>query len=544
MGTEMETTAGKDGGSMAAGPASAVATNAETELKLAVPPGDLERLRSSPVLKQRGAGRAVTKTLESVYFDTGGFDLMRRLVTFRVRRVGERYVQTLKTAPISAGGLTRSEWEWPVAGPEPDLSVITDGEALEQLGTVGAGDLRPVFTSHVRRTVRVIDGGDSAIELAFDTGEIRLPDGGVVPLSELELELKRGDPAALFELARLLAAAAPARVEQRSKAARGFALASGTLDEPVKAEKLALDAEDTVETALCRVMRACLAHVAANEASVLKGTDPEGVHQMRVALRRLRSAFSLFRPFLPRDQHDALVAEVKWLGSSLGPARDWDVFLGDLLAPVTHAMDAANGHGRPLVDDLRQLEQAAAARRDRAYEAVRGAVLSQRYTAFQLRFAAWLEGRGWREQRVDETSVRLFEPVRGLADGLLAKRHRKARKLGKGFAGLSVDDRHQVRIALKKLRYASEFFRALYEDKAARRYIQQVAAFQDALGHLNDVATATRLMHDLHEDGGTPAPGEARAAGIVIGWHARGVAEGEERLLTLWREFADTKPFW
>ncbi|NYZ14763.1 CHAD domain-containing protein [Azospirillum sp. RWY-5-1] len=526
------------------GGAAATAPNAETELKLAVRPEDLERLRAAPLLKQRGAGRAVTKTLESVYFDTDDFDLMRRLVTFRVRRSGERFVQTLKTAPTSAGGLTRGEWEWAVAGPEPDLSVIAEAEALEQLGTVGAGDLRPVFTSHVRRTIRVIDGGEAAIELAFDTGEIRLPGGGTVPLSELELELKRGDPAALFELARLLASVAPLRVESRSKAARGFALASGTLDDPVKAEKLALDPEDSVETALCRVMRACLAHAAANEASVLKGTDPEGVHQMRVALRRLRSAFSLFRPFLPADQHDGLVADVKWLGSTLGPARDWDVFLGDLLAPVIDAMDAAGGHGRPVVGDLRQLEEAAKARRDRAYDAVREAVLSERYTGFQLRFAAWLEGRGWREQRVDERSVRLFEPVRGLADELLAKRHRKARKSGKGFAGLTVDERHQVRIALKKLRYASEFFRALYEEKAARRYIQQVSAFQDALGHLNDVATATRLMHDLHEDGGRPAAGEARAAGIVIGWHARGVTEGEERLLALWRDFADTKPFW
>ncbi len=519
-------------------------SNRETELKLAVRPDDLAKLRSSPAISARAKGRAVTRTLESTYFDTVDMALMRRMVTLRVRKQGERFVQTLKGAADGASGLSRAEWEWPLAGPAPDLAVIVEPEAQDLLGAVDAADLRPVFASHVKRTTRLINGGESAIEVAFDTGEIRIGDGTAAPISEIELELKAGTPGALFDLALDIAKLAPVRVESRTKAARGYMLAAGEADRPFKAEKMALDPSVTVEGALCRIVRACLAHAVANEGAVLSGKDPEGVHQMRVALRRLRSAFALFRPFVPPEQHAWMVGEVKWLAGELGPARDWDVFLTELLAPVHAAMEAANGHGKPLAADLAQLAEAAEARRARAYARAREAVLSERYTQLQLRLGAWLEAKGWREQPVNEQSVRLFQPVHELADQLLHKRHRKARKTGRGFARLCVDDRHQLRIAMKKLRYAADFFRTLYDDKATKRYLQQLSTFQDALGRLNDVATATRLMHGLHDDGSKAAPGEPRAAGVVIGWHARSVAESESRLVDLWRSFADAKPFW
>jgi len=528
-------------------PARAMAedTNRETELKLAVRPEDLGRLRGAPVLKERGKGKAVTRQLESTYFDTPDLRLARRRVTLRVRRQGAQYIQTVKGAVADDGGLSRDEWEWPVPGPAPDLSVITEPAALQQLGTLAASDLEPVFASHIRRTVRILNGASSTIELAIDEGEIRTMAGAVQPVAELELELMGdGDPADLFAVALELAKVAPLRVEVRTKAARGYALASGEADGPVKAEKLALDPSVTVEGALCRIVRSCLNHLAANEACSLKGADPEGIHQMRVALRRLRSALALFRPFVPPEQYDWLVGEVKWLGGHLGPARDWDVFLTELHAPVRDAFEKAGEHGAAQVGELHALEHAAEARRQRAYQGAREAILSARYGAFQLELTAWLEGRRWRGQPVNEQSARLFEPVDTLAGDLLAKRHRKARKAGKGFAALSVDDRHQLRIALKKLRYAAEFFRPLYADKAARRYIQQLAGFQDALGHLNDVATATRLLRDLHDDGSPAAPGERRAAGIVIGWLARGMVDAEPSLVAQWESFEDAKPFW
>lgn len=530
-------------------------SNRETELKLAVSPDDMEKLRSSPAIAARATGKAATKTLESTYYDTADRRLAARLVTVRVRKVGDRFLQTVKGAP-DRDSLGRAEWECPVDGPTPDLSRVTDAEALDLLGPVGESDLLPLFTTVVERTTQLVtmgkgdaDGdadGESAagIEIAFDRGDIRTPDGGSVPISEVELELRSGSPAALYDLALELAKAAPLRLDPRTKASRGYALADGQGVEVVKAGKLELDADTTVEAAFARILRTCINHMAANEAAAVAGEDPEGVHQMRVALRRLRSALALFRDFIPADQYDRLAGEVKWLAGKLGPARDWDVFLTELLEPVRWSFHRADGHGKPLLDDIDALAAAARAKRDRAYEAAREAILSERYTAFLLKAGAWVESRGWRAQRVSERSARLFEPVEALADHMLTRRARKARRAGQGFADLSVAERHELRIALKKLRYAAEFFRSLHDDKPARRYIQQLSAFQDALGHLNDVATATRLLHELHDDGSRPAPGEPRAAGIVIGWHARGVTDAEAALVGLWEGFAGAKPFW
>lgn len=522
-------------------------SNRETELKLAVRPDDMARLRSAPAIASRAKGKASSKTLESTYFDTADRRLASRLVTLRVRKAGNRYLQTVKGA-AGPDGLGRAEWECPVAGPEPDLSLITAPDALDLLGPISAAELRPLFTSHIQRTIRNVTVGEgesaSSIEVAFDSGDIRTPEGASVAVSEVELELKQGSPAALYDLALELAGTAPLRLDTRTKAHRGYALAEGRGDETVKAGKLELTPDITVEGALARIVRACVAHLAANEAVSVEGKDPEGIHQMRVALRRLRSALALFRPFVPADQYGWAVGEVKWLAGNLGPARDWDVFITELLEPVRDAFHRADGHGKPVQDDLDALAAAAGAKRDRAYDSGRAAILSERYTTFLLRLGSWVEGRGWRAQPVSEHSARLFEPVEDLADHLLSRRHKKSRRAGQGFAELSVTDRHKLRITLKKLRYAAEFFRSLYDDKPARRYIQQLSAFQDALGHLNDVATATRLLHELHDDGSRPEPGEPRAAGIVIGWHARGVIDAESTLVGLWEGFAGAKPFW
>ena len=126
----------------------------------------------------------------------------------------------------------------------------------------------------------------------------------------------------------------PLAVENRSKAERGFALARGDRAAPVKARPAALSTEMSVEDAFKAVIWASLAHLQANERGMLEGADPEYLHQMRVALRRLRSAFSVFAPLFPAETIAPIAAELKWLAASLGPARDWDVFMTETLPPV------------------------------------------------------------------------------------------------------------------------------------------------------------------------------------------------------------------
>jgi len=507
----------------------------EIELKLTVSPESFERLKSHPALG--GRARMTTKTLESTYFDTADFDLSRREATLRVRKVGQGFTQTVKGA-AEAGSIARGEWEWAVGGPDPDLSVVADAEPARLLGPVKPEDLRAVFTTVSKRGVRKLLRDGAEIEIAFDQGELRLPDGGSAPLCEIELELKSGDPRALWDVARAVVDAEPIRIEGRTKAARGFALAAGRLDGAVKSGGVRFRPDATVEEAVRVVFGSCLTHLMGNEACVLGGDDVEGVHQLRVATRRLRSALSLFRPVLPRADYFRFLGDVKWLAAALGPARDWDVFHDELIEPVRLAMGAESA------EDFLALDAAITRRRAAAREAARAAIASPRHARFQIDFGEWLESRGWRRQEVSEDSVRLFNPVVDLADALLDRRHRKAKRVGRNFAALSTARRHELRIALKKLRYAAEFFQSLHEPHLVRRYIARLSGLQDALGHLNDTTTAHRLSRDLHAEGERTEPGEARAVGVVLGWHARAAADGEPALISRWNEFAEAKPFW
>lgn len=511
----------------------------EIELKLRVRPEDMARLRAAPLFGT-AKGRAVTRQLQSVYYDTPDLRLHGRALTLRVRRQGQKFVQTLKSAPEGVGGVTtRGEWESPVAEPRPNLAALPVNGGWDQIGPLADGELRPVFESDIKRTVRRLAPGDGGeIEVAFDLGEIRTAEGQAMPVAEIELELTQGDNVkALYELALALNEVAPLRVETRTKAERGYALAMGGVTGWSKAGRLDIAPEDTVETALARIVRHCVGHLVANEACALSGDNPEGIHQMRVALRRLRSALSIFKELLPPAQYADLAAEVKWLAGAFGPARDWDVFLEELFAPVDRAFP-----GDPA---LAALAEAARRCRELGYVRAREAILSRRYTALLLRVGAWVDGRGWRDQPVSEQAAQFFQPVHTLSDRLLAKRHRQARKRGRGFAHAPPDARHELRIALKKLRYATDFFRALYPAKAVKRYADDLAHLQDALGHLQDVATVGRLMGAVEAELDGRAPdGWRQGAGMVLGWHGRGLVAMEPKLVADWDRFAATKPFW
>ncbi|HEX7969753.1 MAG TPA: CHAD domain-containing protein, partial [Stellaceae bacterium] len=287
------------------------------------------------------------------------------------------------------------------------------------------------------------------------------------------------------------------------------------------------------EDALAAIVRRSLEHMLANDPAALAG-DAEGVHQMRVALRRLRATLGLFKTLIPDAQRAQATAEMKWLADALGAARNWDIF-AVLAAPVQQAL--------PEDGDLAALLRAVEEKRRAAYAAMREVMTSARYTDMVLRLMEWVEMRGWRQQQVSETSVLLLSPVGDLADGLVEKRYRKARKLAKRFAALDAAGRHELRIALKKLRYGADSFEPMYPAKAAARMAKRVSGLQGDLGLLNDVTTAQELMGDL------PAATEAgedlrRGATIMQGWLARMVAENERRLSREVARFLEAKPFW
>jgi CHAD domain-containing protein len=278
----------------------------------------------------------------------------------------------------------------------------------------------------------------------------------------------------------------------------------------------------------------CVNHWLANHAAVLDGGDIEGVHQMRVAMRRMRSALTILKDALPPDDRQWLQREAKFLIRALGSARDWDVFVDELLQPVMEA--------RPQDASLRVLREAVNKQRRLAYERAQATLRSPRYLRFVLELGAWLDGKGWRGKGSEAS---LDRSLIDLADEVLQKRHKEATKLGRKFDKLSDEALHRLRISLKKLRYSTEFFAAFYGGDRTQAYLNSLRRLQDDLGHLNDVAVAESRLADLCARTGDDEAGELRmACGTVIGWYSHALAQIRPRIAKDWRSFTRAHPFW
>jgi inorganic triphosphatase YgiF len=509
----------------------------EIELKLSSSPEQLEKIRQTLESMGQVLGPAAS-TLVAAYYDSEELKLHQQGFSLRVRDEGGRQVQTLKSED---GGnpdiLTRDEWEDVITGHTPDLSAPQSGPRLTEV--VSAGELRPLFRTIVRRTKFELEPRPSTrVEVALDEGEIRsASDDSSEAICEIELELKSGDPAAVYDLGLRLLDAAALRIETRSKAARGYRLISahGTPEPAVYAPRVPLDGSMTVESAFQSIGRSCIAHLLCNEPAVLAGTD-EGIHQMRVAGRRLRAALSALKPMIPMEQYAWVLEELKWLAGMLGPARNWDVFAANLLQPVVQAL--------PVESELQRLAQVAEQRRRVAYELVEEAIRSQRYTATMLQLGQWLEARRWRDQPASEQAALLFAPIGEVAPGLIERSWRRTRKRSRHFNQLTQEQRHRLRIALKRLRYTIEFLADLFDHRAIKALQKQLKPLQEDLGHLNDVRTAHTLTEEVSRHVNEGGNEISRAGGIVLGWHDRGLIDREPKLRKHVKRLRRAKPFW
>ncbi|ACA17322.1 CHAD domain containing protein [Methylobacterium sp. 4-46] len=510
-----------------------MSTPRETELKLEFEASDLAALSEHPLL----GGDEREARLTSVYFDTEDRRLREAGFTLRVRRDGDRHVQTVKAAGTGAGLFDRPEWEWPVDGAEPDLARLGETPAGDVLGRKSV--LRPLFSAGVERSTRVIARGGSRIEVALDRGRITLLDGEgdrVAPIHELELELKDGSAADLFGLAREIGASVPLRLGVMTKAERGYSLLAGRLDRASKAEPVRLDPEASAGEAFQAVAHACLRHMRLNEAVLLDHRDADALHQLRVSLRRLRSAFSLFGDLVEDHRTPTIRAELRRLGEPFGQARNLDVFLASTL-PAERAR-------RPDEAGLLRLESHLEGERSRAYEAVGAVLRGEEWRLFLLDLIAWIDAGPWREAGAPQ-AARRDGPARAFATEELERRRRQVKKRGRHLDELDPEARHRVRIAAKKLRYGAEFFGSLYpKPKAVKRhrtFVKALADLQDCLGDLNDIATAHTLTAALTE-------GAADSAVFAAGLTAADMEERTARLLRAAAEahaaLIDVRPFW
>jgi triphosphatase len=449
----------------------------ETELKFALSPEARERIERHAEALAAADGRSA-QTQHTTYFDTPGRALRKAGFTLRVREADDGFVQIVKS--VGDGTLHRQECEWPVASAEPDRRLLAEVPGAPGLE---GEPLEPVFRTDVRRTsLSVTPAAGSKIELAFDDGSVTAGDAGE-PLSELELELKGGAEDALFRLGLDLLQVAPLALLNESKAERGWHLRDGGQPKARKPHPVVLEPGIAVHEAFARLAAGVLDDLLANQPAALRGEEMEGIHQMRVGIRRLGSLLVLFEGFVEPHAAARFEDELRRLGRVLGEARDWDVFLGELLpAAIETAAD---------LKTVEPLRAAAEERRHAAHQVAKKAVQEPAFTRFVLAFRAWS---GSAEATVPDRVG--GQPLEELAPDML---DRLARKVEKRLADADPDEPttlHELRKSAKKLRYAIEYFESLYGAKA-ERYYKRCSALQKRLGTFNDLVTLQRLTEEL-----------------------------------------------
>jgi inorganic triphosphatase YgiF len=500
----------------------------EVELKLEFDPADAARIAAHPAL-EASLGPAEDQELVSTYFDTPDCALHRLGVYLRIRDRGGRYVQTIKSAKSKTELLERLEWEREIPSPALDLEGL-EGTALGPLlNPEIRAALQPVFETRIARHICRVEQDSAEIEVAIDRGEIatRTHTG---PISEVELELKRGGKRALFRLAHKLAETVPFRLEVKTKAERGYELLQDRLHQAERAAEI--DIPPTTETgeAFRAIAQSCLRQIMANEPSMCAG-QAESLHQMRIGLRRLRAAIAVFADVVDDDDVGKIKGELKWITKELGPARDLDVFGADVL----HPLRAKRPEDAGLAASHRQFEE----KRMAAYARAAAAARSLRFRAAMLDLAEWIETGPWSVDDDKQRKALRPRPVAEHAEKKLARLRKRIKNKGADLRHRSVKQRHRLRIRAKRLRYATEFFAGTFPGEArAKRRTESLSALkdlQDALGGLNDLATRHVLIADDLED---DAAAQAHLA-----------APDTEQALLLkaeraFAQFAETKAFW
>ncbi|MCC6533949.1 MAG: CHAD domain-containing protein [Burkholderiales bacterium] len=499
----------------------------ETELKLLLAPRYWARVMRHPAIEAAAAAPASSARLLSVYYDTPRFDLWSAGISVRLRRTDAGWVQTIKSGGSVTGGLhTREELEQPVPEQALDLDAVTPETLARRFASARLRRrLKPIFSTDFERTTRMLAlpaGG--SVELSLDRGHI-VAGKARAPICELELELKHGDPVHLYDLALALMQGMSVRPGYASKAERGYRLA-GLERTPAKARRVALEPTIGIAQSASRIIASGLEQVQANEHGMLAGEDIEYLHQMRVGVRRLRSCVSVYGHVGSGATVDMLKAELKWLGRRLGPARDWDVFTVESLPQLAFGL-------REVADAaaLEALRRGAQRERDTGQAAACRAVRSRRYARLLLLLGRIAAGAALVQGKDVDA------PAAAFTAALLERRmqrvlERVGRRKPRGVAQM-----HALRIAVKKLRYAVEFFGPLYDSPRVQPFRERLVRIQDCLGEVNDAWGVPALVRQA-------SPRSRRLADQVAGWSAHRIHDQSRRFRQAWRQFRRSRKFW
>ncbi|MCE2576567.1 CYTH and CHAD domain-containing protein [Komagataeibacter sp. FNDCR2] len=495
----------------------------EIELKLLFPPDARPLLAQHLASMSMGQGRQ--EHLITTYYDSHDLALGNAGLSLRVRHVGQQRIQTLK-ATTKGNGLAshRAEWERVVKSDQPDLNVLSGTPAGPLLAALN-GKLMPVWGSDVHRTTYTFQHDGATVEAAIDEGCIRAGEAQDM-VRELELELKEGPVTALYSLALRLQAAVPLRLGMLTKTERGYHLLTGMPASSRQIDIPRLTKKTTLAEGFGMLVRAGVNTLIHNQPAAEAG-DPEGIHQMRVAIRQLRTMLQMLKDHAARPTLDLFQSELQRIGHKLGEARDWDVLCLETLP----AAFATQGDG----DLIGLFNDSATEKRMNAHQQLCQELETPALTELMLSLMLWVEDRSFPGDGTQRAaSLSHVAPV------VLNRLARKVRRRGRHIHQLSSDERHALRKSLKKLRYGAQYFAGLHASRSVKTYMKRSKKLLRHLGEINDATVADTLVSTL----GKTHPGLAVVAGTFADWNDKRRRKALHALPAAWKKFRNAEPFW
>ncbi|MDO8653965.1 MAG: CHAD domain-containing protein [Undibacterium sp.] len=299
-------------------------------------------------------------------------------------------------------------------------------------------------------------------------------------------------------------------------------------------EQLKLSKRMNIEQTFQAIVFNCIEQIQSNEAGITKEYDAESLHQMRVGLRRLHSALDLFKNILRLP--DTLQQELDWLTTQLSTARDWDVLTTSTLPSLIETLAETDNDK----NEMAELLLTAMSKTYEKHKTAAAAVRSQRYASLIRILTNWTRHCGWRDAMSIQMQYCLQIKTTKFARNAIALSQHNLLKRGKKLRTGSPQARHRVRIAAKKMRYATEFFYSLGSVKRVQSFLTILSRFQDELGRLNDAAVAKHLLKELVSEHAQLAS----SINSIRQYLTSEVSTDDKKIRHLWRKIALTKhPF-
>lgn len=508
----------------------------ELELKFSLTPTDLETIKSQLSILDLELSDKSDQHLKTAYFDTNDQSLHQEGLSLRVRYVEDSWIQTIKVGNgISSGVSNPFEIEDKLDKPYPDIQFVHDKKIRKKVKKLVAEEpVLKLFETNFHRSSQIAHGADGTeVEIAFDEGVVQTENRSK-QICEAELELKTGSPKVLLYIAKKLFSHRAVKFSDISKAETGYELINNkniTTIEPLKANIPKFKKDCTLQDAVTFIYRSIANQIQKNWDFILLKDDPEGVHQLRVGLRRLRSAIKLFRPIIDTPSLREFDTQARDIGRGLAELRDIDVFLSDILEPAYDARqdDLSFIALRKFLENLRIS----------SLNKVREFLKDSKWSNFKLELALLPEI--LRTSQKKENLNAFNKPMKRFANNLLRKYWKSLTRYKHNLDDMTIEEFHELRKNLKTLRYSVEIFSSLYPQKNLQSFMKSLRILQNKFGFINDVTLIEKIM--TMESKNSDALVQ-RAGGFLEGYYAQKNEKMRKSIKSEWNKFEKKPKFW